>query len=200
MAPERKLRVGIDVGGTFTDVVAIDAATRRLVAARQSADDARGERRRCRRNRRRQSSVYCTNPASTSAEIAFIAHSTTQATNALLEGDLARVGVVGLTDGPPWLSRRAMRFAPLPLGSGARFEPVFAFASARDDGAMRACVDRLVAGKAEAIAASRSSGVDRPERESYGRRLRALVAGRCHQRSRRQRDLRPARADADGRA
>jgi len=28
----RKLRLGIDVGGTFTDVVAIDAATRELIA------------------------------------------------------------------------------------------------------------------------------------------------------------------------
>ena len=165
-APERKLRVGIDVGGTFTDVVAIDAATRRLVAAvkvptTHSAIEgvaagivAAIER------LLRESGIEA-------GEIAFIAHSTTQATNALLEGDLARVGVVGLTDGPPWLSRRAMHFAPLPLGSGAQFEPVFTFASARDESGVRACVDRLVASKVEAIAASRSFGVDRPERESY---------------------------------
>jgi N-methylhydantoinase A len=165
-SPERKLRVGIDVGGTFTDVVAIDAATRRLVAAvkvptTHSAIEgvAAGIVAAIERLLR--------DPGIDSAEIAFIAHSTTQATNALLEGDLARVGIVGLTDGAPWFSRRAMHFAPLPLGSGARFEPVFTFASARDESGVRACVDRLVAGEVEAIAASRSFGVDRPERESY---------------------------------
>jgi N-methylhydantoinase A len=166
MTPGRKLRVGIDVGGTFTDVVAIDALTRRLVAAvkvptTHSASEgvAAGIVSAIER--------LLNDSAVDSAEIAFIAHSTTQATNALLEGDLARVGVVGLTDGVSWFSQRAMRFAPLRLGSGSRFEPAFAFAPARDESAIRACVERLAIAKTEAIAASRSFGVDRPQRESY---------------------------------
>ena len=199
MAPERKLRVGIDVGGTFTDVVALDAATRRLVAAvkvptTHSATEgvaagivAAIER------LLRESGVD-------SAEIAFIAHSTTQATNALLEGDLARVGVVGLTDGPPWFSRRAMRFAPLPLGSGARFEPVFTFASGprrRRDARLRRPPCRR---KGRSHCCKPQFWRRPPGTRVVRRRLRALVAGRCHQRSRRQHGIRPARADADGRA
>ena len=170
----RRLRLGIDVGGTFTDVVAIDAQTRELVASVKvptTHDAPEGvaagivagiERLLARSN-------------VTPADVAFIAHSTTQATNALLEGDVARVGVLGLLGRFGWLARRQMRFAPVALAPELRFAPQFAFASARDAGAARAAVGALVAGGAEAIAASQAFGVDRPAAEraaaAYAREL-----------------------------
>jgi N-methylhydantoinase A len=161
----RKLRVGIDVGGTFTDVVAIDAATRELVARVKvptTHDAARGvadgivagiER-------------LLADSHVDSASVAFIAHSTTQATNALLEGDLAPVGVLGLLDGLAWLSRRQMRFPAFSVSSGAVFAPRFTFVRAADGDALRAAVDRLIDAGAQVLAASESFGVDRPEHES----------------------------------
>ena len=105
----RSIRVGIDVGGTFTDVVAIDATARELVARVKvptTHDGPEGV----------AAGIVAgieqllRDPAIDAGAIAFIAHSTTQATNALLEGDLARVGVIGLLDGLAWLSKRQMRF------------------------------------------------------------------------------------------
>ncbi|HZV77105.1 MAG TPA: hydantoinase/oxoprolinase family protein [Candidatus Babeliales bacterium] len=163
MADQRRIRVGIDVGGTFTDVVAIDAATRELLATAKvpTTHDAPGgvaagivagiER-------------LFARSAVDSSQVAFIAHSTTQATNALLEGDLARVGVLALLDGFAWLAARQMRFTALPLESGSVFAPRFAFA--RDEAAMQAGVDGLIAAGVESIAATESFGVDRPARES----------------------------------
>jgi N-methylhydantoinase A/oxoprolinase/acetone carboxylase beta subunit len=161
----RKLRVGIDVGGTFTDVVAVDAATRELVARVKvptTHDAARGV----------ADGIVAgieqllADSHVDSSSVAFIAHSTTQATNALLEGDLARVGVLGLLDGLAWLSRRQMRFRAFSVSSGAVFAPRFAFARAGDSDALRAAVDKLLGAGAEVIAASESFGVDRPEQES----------------------------------
>ncbi|MGA8097878.1 MAG: hydantoinase/oxoprolinase N-terminal domain-containing protein, partial [Candidatus Cybelea sp.] len=165
-ARTRNVRVGIDVGGTFTDVVAIDATTRELIARVKvpTTHDARegvaagivaGIER------------LLQDPAIDAGAIAFIAHSTTQATNALLEGDLAKVGVVGLLDGLAWLSKRQMRFGEVALAGGSTFAPAFAFTSARDESAMRASVDGLIAAGAEAIAASESFGVDRPANEIH---------------------------------
>jgi N-methylhydantoinase A len=161
----QKLRVGIDVGGTFTDVVAIDAATRELVARVKvptTHDAARGV---------AEGIVagieqLLADSQVDSACVAFIAHSTTQATNALLEGDLARVGVLGLLDGLAWLSRRQTNFRAFHVSSGSIFAPKFAFVRAGDGDALRAAVDKLIAAGAEVIAASESFGVDRPEQES----------------------------------
>lgn len=164
-APPRTLRVGIDVGGTFTDVVAMDAATRELVAAVKvptTHRDARGVAAGIVAGIER----LLASPEVDARGIGFIAHSTTQATNALLEGDLAKVGVLGLLDGLAWLSRRQMRFAAFPTGGGAPFAPDFDFVRGDDEDAVRSGIERLIGRGAEVIAASESFGVDRPARET----------------------------------
>ena len=95
------------------------------------------------------------------AQIAFVAHSTTQATNALLEGDLARVGILGLTDGSGTLARMQMRIPSLVAGDRT-FALAAAFADADDERAQRACIASLQRECGiEALAVTRAFGVDR---------------------------------------
>ena len=167
------LRVGIDVGGTFTDVVVVDAATREIVVRIKTptthaapegvaAGIVAGLRR------------ALEAPGVDPERIAFIAHSTTQATNALLEGDVARVGIVGLHGPFGWLERAHVRVPPIALGPGATLAPQTAFARAGDDAAIGRAVDTLLAAGAESIVASEAFGVDRPAAE-----LRAVAAARA---------------------
>ncbi|HTJ28607.1 MAG TPA: hydantoinase/oxoprolinase family protein [Candidatus Limnocylindria bacterium] len=157
---ERRLRIGIDVGGTFTDVVAVDAATRALVAAvkvptthRHPEGVAAGIVAGLERLLREHAIV----PES----IAFIAHSTTQATNALLEGDVAKVGVVTLGGR---VARTFARFKPFAIAEGVRFAPLWF------DGASPDVLESALAAKVEALAVSEPFAVDRPQHEA------ALVA------------------------
>lgn len=165
----RRLRLGIDVGGTFTDVVAIDAVTRELVA-RVKVPTTHDAPEGVAAGIVAGIEALLQRSAVRADDVAFIAHSTTQATNALLEGDVAEVGVVGLLRKGGWLARGHLRFGRVPLAPGRALEPAFAFAPARDEGAIRAAVDRLIAGGAHAIAASEAFGVDRPQAEEFAAR------------------------------
>ncbi|HYZ15687.1 MAG TPA: hydantoinase/oxoprolinase N-terminal domain-containing protein, partial [Candidatus Acidoferrum sp.] len=150
------LRIGIDVGGTFTDVVAVDAQTRALVAAVKVPTSHRhpdGVAAGIVAGLEQLLREHAIEPAS----IAFIAHSTTQATNALLEGDVAKVGVVML-GGP--LARAFARFKPFAIAEGIRFTPEWF------DGRDRAVLDAVRAAGIEALAVSEPFAVDRPEREA----------------------------------
>ena len=161
----RTLRLGIDVGGTFTDVVAIDAETREVAARVKvptthtaaegvaagivSGIEALFE----------QSGIH-------PGEVAFIAHSTTQATNALLEGDVASVGVLGLIDGFAPLARLQMRFPDLELAPRVPFEARFRFVRAGDGNAAHAAIESLREYGTQAIAVSQAFSVDRPGAEA----------------------------------
>ena len=110
-----KVRIGIDVGGTFTDVVVIDQQTRQLVGQLKlpTTHDAReGVAHGIVSALERAMSEFHLAPEN----VAFIAHSTTQATNALLEGDVARVAVLAGGEGVEgWLACRASRVPPIGL-------------------------------------------------------------------------------------
>ena len=151
------IRVGVDVGGTFTDVVAIDASSRKLLAyvkvpTTHAAPE--GVAAGIVEGINRLLSEHGFSPR----DVAFIAHSTTQATNSLLEGDVARVGVLGLTDRFGWLAQVQMRFKALDLAPQVPFAPQFAFAGS--SGGMQRRVDALCAGGAEVIAVSQAFSVD----------------------------------------
>ena len=160
-----RLRIGIDVGGTFTDVVGIEAATGSVIARVKVPT-----------THSAQSGVAAgivagiaqllRSPDIAAGDVAFIAHSTTQATNALLEGDVASVGVIGLTGTGGWLARRRMQFAPVALAPGCTLHASFHFARARDERAIRDAINAAIAGGAQTIAATEAFGVDRPAAET----------------------------------
>ncbi len=160
----RTLRLGIDVGGTFTDVVAVDAQNRSVIArikvpTTHTAADGVAQ------GIKAGIEALFERSDIDPHEVAFIAHSTTQATNALLEGDVADVGVLGMVAGIAALARRQMRFPRFDLAPQVAFRVRFAFAPSRDDANAREQIDRLQAGGAQAIAVSAPFSVDRPQVE-----------------------------------
>ena len=177
-----KLRIGIDVGGTFTDVVAIDAATRELIASVKVPTThaaAEGVAAGIMEGIDRLLAQSGVRPS----DVAFIAHSTTQATNALLEGDVAKVGVVGLLGGDAWIARGQMRVAPMLLAPGAVFAPQTVYARAKDERNERSAVDALAAVGTQVVAATQGFGVDRPaeeERVAAYARERGMLATSGH--------------------
>ena len=91
----RKIRVGIDVGGTFTKAIAIDITSGTFIGKTTVPTTHKSERGVADgiiialRDLIQHFSIE-------RSEIELISHSTTQAVNALLEGDTVKVGIIGM--------------------------------------------------------------------------------------------------------
>jgi len=164
-------RIGIDVGGTFTKAALIDNIDGSVVG---------------------RSSVHTTHdhPDGVAAgviqvfeqvlgdagivagDVVLLAHSTTQATNALLEGDVARVGILGLSaDKAAKLAQGQVRIDPIELAPGRVLQTCNRFlpSDALDRTAVEDAVRALRIEGAQVLVASAAFGVDNTSTEELVR-------------------------------
>ena len=164
----RSIRVGIDVGGTHTKAVALDNTTHEIVGesvVMTTHDDPMGVAAgviECFRN------CLTLNDISPD-EVVFIAHSTTQATNALLEGDVAKVGIIGMATGglEAMLARRQSNIPDIDLGTGRRIQTCHTFLTIKqvNEDSVRKAITDLKGQGAQVIVASKAFGVDSIDEE-----------------------------------
>lgn len=165
MEEHRKVRMGIDVGGTHTKAVAIDNLTHAIIGKNEvktTHDDPRGVAAgvvQCFDNCLRKNHIA-------PEDVVFVAHSTTQATNAFIEGDVAQVGVIGVAGGglEGLLAKPQLRLQDIVLdekiGRKIRIHNAFIAKKRLTDPVVNNVVSSLKEQGAEVIVASMAFGVD----------------------------------------
>lgn len=169
MSEQRKVRMGIDVGGTHTKAVAIDNATHEIIgksSVKTTHDHERGVAAGVVESFQNCMKENGIDPKS----VVFVAHSTTQATNALIEGDVADIGVFGMARGgfEGFLAKRQLKIDDIIIGNERSIKIINSFSKLKDldkDGVERV-VDDLVKQGAQVIVASMAFGVDNNDAES----------------------------------
>ena len=168
MEQKRAIRVGIDVGGTHTKAVALDNVTHEIVGesvVMTTHDDEMGVAAgviECFKN------CLVANNISPD-DVVFIAHSTTQATNALLEGDVATVGVIGMAQGglESLLAKGQTKIPDIDLGTGRSIHTLHTFLRLKDvnEANVEKAISSLKDQGAQVIVASKAFGVDSIDEE-----------------------------------
>lgn len=168
----RSVRMGIDVGGTHTKAVAIDNATHEIIgksSVKTTHDDPRGVAAgvvRSFENCMKENGIA-------PDDVVFVAHSTTQATNALIEGDVAKVGVIGMAKGglEGFLAKRQTRIDDIDLGNNKtiKIENSFIPLKQLTEGKVEETISQLQSKGARVLVASMAFGVDdgKPEQIVY---------------------------------
>ncbi|RCX19640.1 N-methylhydantoinase A/oxoprolinase/acetone carboxylase beta subunit [Fontibacillus phaseoli] len=163
----QKVRVGIDVGGTFTDAVVLDNETFEIIEKMKIPTTHHDEDGVAKGIVQILQSIL-ESKGIAPEDVAFIAHGTTQATNALLEGDVARVGILGMGAGMDGLSARSeSNPGQIELAPGKNLQTYHTYMDSKNlkDEAVEQGLQDLLAQGAEVIVASEAYSVDDPASE-----------------------------------
>jgi len=171
---KKSIRVGIDVGGTHTKAVALDNETHEIVGqsvVMTTHDHKMGV---------AAGVIECFENCLTKNNIdpadgVFIAHSTTQATNALLEGDVAKVGIIGMGSGglEGFLAKRQSNIPDIDLGTGRKIHTCHTYLKLKDvnEKNIETEIAKLKEQGATVTVASKAFGVDSIKEEEIVRNV-----------------------------
>ena len=160
---EARVRVGIDVGGTFTKAVAVESGSGR-VAGRASVPTTHSDERGVAGGIVAALGKLLSGSRIRPGQIDMISHSTTQAINALLESDTARVGVAAMGVGP---ERRSVSRRTRLSGSMDVAHEFLDTSRLLTEERVDAALERLRSGGAEVVVAAEAFGVDDPSNEKF---------------------------------
>lgn len=170
MAERRAVRMGIDVGGTNTKCVAMDNITHEIIGKNEvltTHDDPNGVAAGV-----VQSFKNCMAENGILPEdVVFVAHSTTQATNAFVEGDVAEVGVFGVSGGglEGLLAKGQLKLKDIVLdekvGRKIKVHNVYRKKKELSHDSIEAAIKELLGEGSKVIVASMAFGVDGGDEE-----------------------------------
>ena len=168
LSSNRKIRIGIDVGGTFTHAVALYNDTYELagkIKVPTSHSSKKGVAEGIVSALKKLLKDLSINPK----DVSFIAHSTTQATNALLEGDVAPVGIIGMGKGMDrFRAKNETDFGVIEIAEGKYLDSLSYFLDTTyglEEEILYKIFDSFKRQGINVIVASEAFSVDNPENE-----------------------------------
>jgi N-methylhydantoinase A/oxoprolinase/acetone carboxylase beta subunit len=166
----KRIRVGIDVGGTFTKAVALDICNGSIIG-KVTVPTTHGSEEGVSSGILMALKTLLNKWNLQHCQIELIAHSTTQAVNALLEGDTAKVGIIGMGVGLEKSNIiRRTNIHNIKLASHKYLQTFYRFLDTSkylEEKDVMSAIDQLKQEGAEVLVVSEAYGVDDPSNELF---------------------------------